>query len=178
MAISGDREKKILEVLQQQGSASVQELAEVFGVSAMTIHRDLNKLDKAGALRKKHGGATLLTAAPAARENACAMCKKVAPERTAFIVSAENGEQLRACCPHCGLMLQNRAKKSRGLTTDFLRGHVVSASQAVYLLGSEISLCCAPSVLSFESRQDAEKFRKGFGGTLATMHEVMRHLSK
>ena len=51
-----DREKKILEHLQKQGSASIQELMEVFNVSNMTIHRELNKLAEAGLIQKKHGG--------------------------------------------------------------------------------------------------------------------------
>lgn len=41
---SMDREKEILELLQKQGSASIQALVEAFDVSNMTIHRDLNKL--------------------------------------------------------------------------------------------------------------------------------------
>ena len=36
-----DRDKRILDHLQEHGSATIQELADVFGVSNMTIHRDL-----------------------------------------------------------------------------------------------------------------------------------------
>lgn len=174
MTVSLDREKKILDYLQKQGSASIQQLTEVCGVSNMTVHRDLNKMEEAGLLKKKHGGVTL--ASPAAGENICAMCKKSVVERTAFIISMESGEQIRACCAHCGLMMQSQMKKSQALTADFLRGHIISASQAAYVIGSEVNVCCVPSVLSFGSRQDAEKFKKGFGGTLATMPEVIRYL--
>jgi predicted DNA-binding transcriptional regulator YafY len=170
-----DREKKIIEILQKQGNASIQELAEAFGVSSMTIHRELDKLAAAGLIQKRHGGAALAESAP----NQCAMCGKPISERTVFIVQLESGEQKRACCAHCGLMIQNRVKDSQqALTADFLRGHILSAEQAVYLLGSELTICCAPSVLSFGSRQDAQKFQKGFGGTMATMREAIEYLHK
>lgn len=74
-------------------------------------------------------------------------------------------------------MLQGKIQGTwQSLTTDYLYGHMVSATQATYLIGCEISVCCVPSILSFGSRQDAEKFQKGFGGKLATMSEAIRHL--
>jgi DNA-binding IscR family transcriptional regulator len=173
MTNSLDREKKIIEILQKQGSASVQELAEACGVSSMTIHRELDKLAEAGLIQKKHGGAALAEPSP----NQCAMCGKSVSERTVFIVQLESGEQKRACCAHCGLMIQNHAKGvQQSLTADYLRGHILSAGQAVYLLNSEMAVCCMPSVLTFGSRQDAEKFQTGFGGTIANMQEAVEYL--
>ena len=173
MTNSLDREKKIIEILQKQGSASVQELAEACGVSSMTIHRELDKLAEAGLIQKKHGGAALAEPSP----NQCAMCGKPVSERTVFIVQLESGEQKRACCAHCGLMIQNHAKGvQQSLTADYLRGHILSAGQAVYLLNSEMAVCCMPSVLTFGSRQDAEKFQTGFGGTIANMQEAVEYL--
>ncbi len=172
-----DREKKILELLQKQGSASIQELVDAFGVSNMTIHRDLNKMAEAGHIHKKHGGVTLAGNSPAAGESLCSMCNKPVSARTVFIVQFENGEQKRACCAHCGLMIQSQSKKVRqSLTADYLHGHMVSAKQAVYITGSELNICCVPSVLSFGSQQEAEKFQKGFGGTLASMDEAIQYL--
>jgi DeoR/GlpR family transcriptional regulator of sugar metabolism len=172
-----DREKKILELLKQHGSLSIQELVEHFGVSNMTIHRELNKLAEAGIIQKKHGGVSLVTKSPADETNQCSMCNKAISERTVFILHLENGEQKRACCAHCGLMIQSRAKDvSQSLTTDYLHGHIISANQAIYILGSDLAVCCVPSVLSFGSRQDANKFQKGFGGTLANMDEAIQYL--
>jgi len=172
-----DREKKILELLQTQGSASIQELAEVFNVSNMTIHRDLNKLEQSGQIQKKHGGVTLVEKSLLVSEYTCAMCNKPVSERTVFIVQLDTGEKKRACCGHCGLMIQGQTSNMwQSLTTDYLHGHMVSANQAVYLVGSELNICCVPSVLSFGSQQEAEKFQKGFGGSIVNMETATQQL--
>lgn len=53
------RRQKIIELLIEQGSASLEQLARQFEVSVMTIHRDLDELEASGLLRKKRGGATI-----------------------------------------------------------------------------------------------------------------------
>lgn len=42
----------------RHGSASVTDLAEIFSVSVMTVHRDLGELERQGMVRKVRGGAT------------------------------------------------------------------------------------------------------------------------
>lgn len=54
-----DRRQEIVELLMEAGSASLDELARRFGVSKMTIHRDLDELEAAGLLRKVRGGASI-----------------------------------------------------------------------------------------------------------------------
>jgi DeoR/GlpR family transcriptional regulator of sugar metabolism len=49
----------ILDHLRKVGAATVNELAAVTGSSVATIRRDLQQLDKAGAIRRAHGGAVL-----------------------------------------------------------------------------------------------------------------------
>jgi DeoR/GlpR family transcriptional regulator of sugar metabolism len=54
-----NRRKLMLEQIIRAGSAQVEDLASRFGVSRMTIHRDLDALAELGMVRKQHGGVTL-----------------------------------------------------------------------------------------------------------------------
>jgi DeoR/GlpR family transcriptional regulator of sugar metabolism len=58
-----DRRARIVELVRQQGSARVSELAERFGVTPVTIRSDLAQLEREGALVRDHGGA--VASAPA-----------------------------------------------------------------------------------------------------------------
>jgi DeoR/GlpR family transcriptional regulator of sugar metabolism len=53
------RQDDILRTLQQTRQVDVAELAQRFGVSGMTIRRDLAELDEAGHLHRVHGGAVI-----------------------------------------------------------------------------------------------------------------------
>ncbi|NLL48732.1 MAG: DeoR/GlpR transcriptional regulator [Firmicutes bacterium] len=55
-----ERTQAILRILRDNKMASVRELAEEFGVSVVTIRRDLERLENDGLVLKKHGGAVLL----------------------------------------------------------------------------------------------------------------------
>ncbi len=53
------REARLRDVLKRHGEAGVAELAAELGVSAMTLRRDLDRLERAGLVRRTHGGAVL-----------------------------------------------------------------------------------------------------------------------
>lgn len=55
--LKAERHRLILEVLENQGHLSVADLCQQFGVSEMTIRRDLSDLEQQGLLRRVHGGA-------------------------------------------------------------------------------------------------------------------------
>ncbi|WP_102224777.1 DeoR/GlpR family DNA-binding transcription regulator [Acidimangrovimonas sediminis] len=54
-----DRQQAIMDLLVAEGAVELEALSERFGVSRMTIHRDLDELEGAGLLRKIRGGATI-----------------------------------------------------------------------------------------------------------------------
>ncbi len=172
------RQRQILAYLRESGTLTINELVDRLGVSPMTVHRDLNRLAEAGLVKKVHGGVTL----PAAEEDIstaprCAMCHQAINPRAAFVTHCPSGEQQHACCPHCGLMLTcKQTQPTLSLTTDFLYGNMVNARQATYLIGSGVTLCCMPSVLTFGSRADAERFQQGFGGALMDFAQAQQHL--
>lgn len=58
--LTNERRKRILALLEAEGSLSADRLTEIFGVSHMTIWRDLTALEESGSLLRIHGGATKL----------------------------------------------------------------------------------------------------------------------
>lgn len=50
------RQSSIADHVLREGSVSAAQLAEVFGVSLMTVHRDLDELERQGVVRKFRGG--------------------------------------------------------------------------------------------------------------------------
>ncbi|MFX0075929.1 MAG: DeoR/GlpR family DNA-binding transcription regulator [Candidatus Hermodarchaeota archaeon] len=55
--IAEKRRAKIIELVNLQGSVSIEELLELFDVSRMTIWRDLKELEVKGEIIRAHGGA-------------------------------------------------------------------------------------------------------------------------
>lgn len=60
-----ERRRMIVELVEQQGRATVEELASRFGTSTVTIRADLDALARASAIARSHGGALPATAATA-----------------------------------------------------------------------------------------------------------------
>ena len=55
--LNSERRKKILQQLLRDGEVTVLELAERLKTSTMTVRRELTSLERAGLLRRTHGGA-------------------------------------------------------------------------------------------------------------------------
>lgn len=59
--MAAHRRMKILEWMQEEGSARVRDLSAAFGVSDVTIRQDLERLEQEGFVVREHGGAYLKT---------------------------------------------------------------------------------------------------------------------
>lgn len=171
--LAADRHRRIIELIERDGSVQVAGLVEEFGVSRMTINRDLDHLAASGVLAKVHGGA-MSTAEPAGSpSHRCLMCGIENGCRTTMTLFHEGGTRSQACCPHCGLMLlAKHPDVTAALAQDFIGGQMVNIRSATFLVEPDTSVCCVPTVLCFEVRDDAEKFSQGFGGVLMTWEEA------
>ncbi|MBL8120595.1 MAG: DeoR/GlpR transcriptional regulator [Anaerolineae bacterium] len=177
--IPSARQKQILDWLQEAEMLAIDDLVSRLGVSAMTVHRDLDALVRAGQAVKVHGGVrTAPLRAPGERmQLECAMCHNPVTERTVFVLHTRSGAVLHACCPHCGLMLMGQTPDlALALAKDFIYGRMVNCLQAVFLAESSISLCCIPSVLCFSCEDDARRFQAGFGGRIMDCVEARDYL--
>lgn len=56
-----DRQRAISAAVMAEGAVRIEELTERFGISLMTVHRDLDALEARGLLRKSRGVATALS---------------------------------------------------------------------------------------------------------------------
>ena len=55
-----ERQQNILRMVLENGEVRSEEIAERFGISLMTVRRDLSYLEEKGHLRRTHGGAATL----------------------------------------------------------------------------------------------------------------------
>lgn len=79
------RRKRILHEVSDRGIVQVQDLADLLGVSPMTIRRDLAELDEQGLLNRVHGGAE---STASAREPAYADKRGLRAEEKAAVARA------------------------------------------------------------------------------------------
>lgn len=121
-----DRLDAITEMVLNLGTARIDDLAEVFAVSSMTIHRDLDALDQKGILRKTRGMATavassLFEASPEYRVRQSRREKKAVAEAAFALV--EPGQAVMLDDSTTGIHLAERLPEKQPLTviTNFNR---------------------------------------------------------
>jgi len=167
-----ERQKKIYQLIENQQSIGIREIGDHFSISNMTVHRDINRLVLAGLIQKGHGVVSLRE--QIVDKQHCGICGVYISERTKFIVNKMNGEQLLACCIHCGLfLLKTTDQIASVMVPDFIYGTIVSAHDCIFVVGSIVKLCCTPTILSFGASVDAERFIKGFGGSLSDFNGII-----
>jgi hypothetical protein len=170
-----DRREKILQQLHQTGRLSMEDIVREHGISLMTANRDVRDLEEKKSIRRVRGGIAL--PGTASQPEVCSMCRRPVPERTRFLFTSPTSDIQTACCPHCGVSQMRGSSTSGVFATDFLYGRLISAEVCAYVVGSQVRLCCSPSVLSFENREDAVRFQSGFGGQVLDLEQTLRFLA-
>jgi hypothetical protein len=171
--LPAERQQQILSLLAERGAVRIDELSGTLGVSEMTIHRDLTALAARGRLTKVRGGA--VASVSLSTEKSCYVCHREQHSRNQVVLRMADDGHRNTCCPHCGLMAlaDGRARVSAALVTDFLHGRMVNCRAATFVIEPQISICCTPSILAFEKREDALRFQKGFGGRIAGLEDAL-----
>ncbi|KAJ57102.1 hypothetical protein ACMU_01015 [Actibacterium mucosum KCTC 23349] len=117
-AQGSERQAQIAEIVRDQGEAKVDDLANLFQVSAQTIRKDINAMCKNGLLRRVHGGVELARANAqhydlrrilnfAAKKKVGQAAAKLIPDDVTLAVSIGTTPELAVGCleQHHGLQI-------------------------------------------------------------------------
>ncbi|GGK04513.1 HTH-type transcriptional repressor YcnK [Lentibacillus kapialis] len=171
-----ERQHKIKDLLNKHRNMKISDLSARLGVSEMTIHRDLRPLIDDGAVLKTFGGASIAQKANENITNDCVFCSRTINDRLAYRLILSNNRTETACCAHCGLLRHRQLSNDviQAICPDFFRQTTLSSQLAFYVMDTSVEIgCCHPQVLTFERSGDAEKFVKGFGGTVYRFSEAI-----
>jgi hypothetical protein len=124
----------------------------------------------------------------------CAVCQRDECTGLAFRVTLDTGKTVETCCPRCGLHYVEEAKQSARLmqATDYITGKWLDAKLATFVSGSDVSHCaskevrrdaqgcclvkgydrCLPSLIAFQSQDEASKFLKEHGGAMVSFEKI------
>lgn len=176
-----ERQNRIKTLIRSKRNIKISELSEELGVSEMTVHRDLQPLIEEGVVIKTFGGITLgqESSIPSSYDDTCVFCGRKIGGKLSYRLILSHDQIEAACCGHCGLLRHHQLgdKVMQAISHDFLKHTTISAAIASYVMDTSVHMgCCQPQVLTFEWRDDANKFVKGFGGTVYTFCEAMTAL--
>ncbi len=94
-----------------------------------------------------------------------------------FMITGQDAPEQEFGCPGCGLAVLAKMppeQYANAKAQDFLRRTMIDAQTAWYLRGTEIGFCCEPYWLAFASKDEAEKFAKGFGGEVLDFESAIK----
>lgn len=179
-----ERLARIKEIVLEKENVKIAELSEELKVSEMTIHRDVKQLVDEGFVVKTFGGISLAqtsTNQQVTQNSSCVLCHRPINDRFAYQLHLANNRTERACCSHCGIIrqLQLADQVVQAITYDFFTGTTMGANIAYFVVNPSVQItCCQPQVLAFDSKDNAEKFVKGFGGDAYNLEQTLEEISK
>ena len=177
-----ERINRIKELIQKRQNIKISELSHILNVSEMTIHRDLKSLVDEGIILKTFGGISLVNNdINTQNENLCVVCSRTIHSKLGYRIILSNNNIEMACCGHCGLIRERQLgnKVVQSICQDFFRQTTLSAKLAWFVFDTSIDLgCCQPQVLTFERKDHADKFIKGFDGIIASFDTALDLIHK
>ncbi len=128
----------------------------------------------------------------------CDHCGRPLHQETLYRIHLRDGEVRHSCCPRCGLNFQQGRDDVVAVeVADFRTSKLLDATQAIYVEDSSVNMCyldspvhrhiegiestlawdrCMPGLLAFESREDAEEFRREKGGSIRTYNQLLKEI--
>lgn len=177
-----ERQNRIKKLIYEKKNLKIAELSKTFGVSEMTIHRDVKGLLDQGIVKKTFGGISLVHTEHQetnTSHDSCVFCSRKNNDRLAYRLILSNDKIEMACCAHCGLLRHQQLgdKVIQAICPDFFRQTTISAPSAWFVMDTTLHMgCCQPQVLTFEWKEHAEKFVKGFGGEVYAFQAAKKAL--
>ncbi|OVE76962.1 hypothetical protein BVX98_03925 [bacterium F11] len=126
----------------------------------------------------------------------CQICDRGSCSALKFGLTTKFGIPTRTCCPRCAIQyMKTHPGTKASFATDFKTGKKVDISKVTFVDGSDVRIChrheaiqdeirgnsaftkwdrCLPSLIAFESEEDALSFQKDHGGKIQTMEELKR----
>ncbi len=175
-----ERIERIKEIVSKKKNVKISELSKELKVSEMTIHRDVKQLVDEGFVVKTFGGISLAQTPTIQNHehhrDKCSLCHRPVNDRFAYQLILTNDHIERTCCAHCGILrqLQLQDQVVKAITYDFFTGTTISAHVAYFVMDPSVQItCCQPQILVFDSKDNADKFVKGFSGKVHNYHEML-----
>ncbi|WP_373894284.1 DeoR family transcriptional regulator [Virgibacillus sp. CBA3643] len=173
-----ERQNRIKELIHDKKSMKIAELSVLLGVSEMTVHRDLKPLIDEGLVMKTFGGVALVNEHTSQRSHfeTCVFCSRNVNERLAYRLILPNNKIEMSCCAHCGLLRHRQLGDEviQAICPDFFMQTTISAPLAWYVMDTSVHMgCCNPQVLTFEWKEHADNFVKGFAGKVYSFSEAI-----
>ncbi|MCC3359403.1 DeoR family transcriptional regulator [Bacillus sp. REN16] len=173
-----ERQNHIRKLIHSKKTLKISELSEHFNVSEMTIYRDIKPLVEEGLISKTFGGISLVEKDKHVLPNQsqCVYCHKPTRSKMAYRLILANDKIETACCAHCGLLRHRQLGEDvlQAICHDFFMNTTISAPLAWFVMDTSLNVgCCQPQVLTFENKEHAEKFIKGFGGEIYGLRDAI-----
>lgn len=123
----------------------------------------------------------------------CLACQRIVIENMTYRITPVAGKTKIFCCPRCALRYERTTdlKIRHSIATDYFTKEPIAAREAIYVEGSEVVSCCKPmsirtenscfyrtwdrclpSLISFKTKIEAEKFQSKFGGKVLSYQEL------
>ncbi|TVX94100.1 DeoR family transcriptional regulator [Paenibacillus agilis] len=175
-----ERRQQILTWVEQEGSLRVSDISSRLHVSEMTVYRDIKPLiDEQKVIKTSNGIAALPHRQAVSAVPTCTYCYKTANTRYSVKLITKSQQIEHTCCAHCALLRYEDVECDVILCHDFLTDTTISAKMATFLFHADVNInCCQPTILTFDSYQQAMKFQTGFGGEIYRFEEAVQTLKQ